>query len=187
LLIKRITFLTIASLSFSVLVSFNTLAKRPKSDLSGPGELRNVLFYIQRSINISTIIYELNVNEEGELNAAEPVKIYWKNYATDNSTEPLNYIQKKYAYGIDIKIIDVKKNTVSFNFVSYQKKTIYLIKSPIDGRYKAYCNIAGKFVVLNKIFIQLNGGTFWFPKIKFIEVSGKDTASNEDVSEKIIP
>jgi len=148
---------------------------------------KNVLFYIQRSINISTIIYELNVNEKEELNLNDPIKIYWKNYATDNSTQSLNYIQKKYAYGIETRMLDAKNETFCFNFVSYKKKLIYLIKSPVDNKYKAFCEIAGKFVILNKIFIQIEGGTFWFPKIKYIEVAGKDLTKNEDVTEKIIP
>jgi hypothetical protein len=152
-----------------------------------PDEIKNILFYIQRSINISAIIYELNVDENQNLNINEPVKIYWINYASDGSIEPLNYIQKKYAYGIEIKAVDVEKKSFCFNFVSYKKKMIYLIKSSVDNKYNAFIEIGGKFVVLKKIFIQIEGGTFWVPKIKYIEIKGKDFTKNEDVYEKIIP
>jgi hypothetical protein len=162
-------------------------SKREKEKVSGPGDIKNILFYVQRSINISALIYELNLNEKEELNVKEPVKIYWKNYATDSSTQGLNYIQKKYAYGIDLKMIDAEKKTFCFNFVSYKKKLIYLVRSPIDNKYRAFCDITGKLVALTKIFVQIEGGSFWFPKIKYIEVSGKDLSKDEEVMEKIIP
>ena len=169
-------------------LSFKDLpGKKEKTETSRPEEIINLLFYIQRSINKSAIIYELNLNEREELNIREPVKIYWKNYATDSSTQALNYIQKKYAYGIEMKMINTEKKTFCFNFVSYRKKQIYLIKSPADNKYRAFCEIAGRFVILRKIFIQIEGGTFWMPKIKYIEINGNDILKNEEISEKIIP
>ena len=51
-------------------------------------EKTNMLFYVQRTFNINTLIYELNIDDKQELNTTEPIKIYWVNYATNNSTEP---------------------------------------------------------------------------------------------------
>ena len=102
-----------------------------------PDRLRsedNELFCIQRSINTSLIIYELNENENGELDELKPINIYWKNLATDSSIQPLNYIQKKCAYGLNIKVLDVVKKTYYFNFVSYKMKTFYLARSVNDER-----------------------------------------------------
>ena len=44
-----------------------------------------------------------------------------------------------------------------------------------------------KMAILNKIFIQIEGGSFWVPKIKYIEISGKYFSKNEEVVERIIP
>ncbi|MGZ4060307.1 MAG: DUF4833 domain-containing protein, partial [Bacteroidia bacterium] len=109
-------------------------------------------------------------------------------YATDGKTEPLNYIQMKYAYGIDIQMVDSLKKAYCFNFVSYKKKKIYLLKSPTDNQYEAYCIINNKLIVLDRIFIKIDGGSFWTPKIKYIEVSGRDpNKKNEEMTERIIP
>jgi len=161
--------------------------KEQRRESPKPTGIQNILFYIQRSINISTLNYTLNVDEKGELNITDPIKIYWKNYASDGSEQPLNYIQRKYAYGLEVKMIDKDKKSFCFNFVSYKKKKIYLIKSPVDNKYYSYCEINNKMSILEKIFIQIEGGTFWFPKIKYIEISGKDFSMKEDVLEKIIP
>src|ERR1700730_16869471 len=89
--------------------------KEQKKESTKPTGIHNILFYIQRSINISTLNYILNVDEKGELNIIEPIKIYWKNYASDGSEQPLNYIQRKYAYGIEVKMIDKDKKSFCFN------------------------------------------------------------------------
>ena len=34
---------------------------------------------------------------------SQPIKVYWVNYATDKSKESLNFIQRRYAYGLDFK------------------------------------------------------------------------------------
>lgn len=152
-----------------------------------PTGISNMLFYVQRSINKNTIIYELNVNAKDELNEDEPIKIYWINYSGKSDKESLNYIQRKYAYGIESKLIDADKKTFSFNFVSYKKKQLFLIKSPVDKKYKVFSYFNNKFVIVNHIYIHIEGGAFWTPKIKYIDVSVKDPAKNEEYVERVIP
>ncbi len=161
--------------------------KKEKKVFPKPENMDNMLFYVQRTFNINTLIYELNVDAKQELNAVEPIKIHWVNYETNKSSEPLNYIQRKYAYGIDIKLIDAEKKTYCFNFVSYKKKKLYLIKSVIDNKYHVFCEINNKMVTLDRIFIQIEGGSFWVPHVKYIDISGKDLAKNEEVAERVIP
>jgi hypothetical protein len=160
---------------------------KEKKEFPKPEKISNMLFYVQRTFNINTLIYELNVDDKQDLNPTDPIKIYWVNYATNKSTEPLNYIQRKYAYGIEIKLLDAEKKSYVFNFVSYKKKKLYLIKSPIDNKYHVFCDINSKMVTLDRIFIQIEGGSFWVPHVKYIDISGKDLAKNEEVAERVIP
>ena len=176
------------SILFSVSVSFQSPpAKKEKKEFPKPEKINNLLFYVQRTFNINTIIYELNVNEKQEIDITEPIKMYWINYATNNSIEPLNYIQRKYASGIEIKMIDAEKKTYCFNFVSYKKKKLYLIKSAIDNKYHVFCDINSKLVTLDRVFIQIEGGSFWVPKVRYIDISGKDLTKNEEILERVIP
>lgn len=158
-----------------------------KKEFPKPDKISNMLFYVQRTFNTNTLIYELNFDEKQGLNEAEPIKTYWINYATNKSTEPLNYIQRKYAYGLEVKLIDAEKKSYVFNFVSYKKKKLYLLKSPIDNKYHVFCDISGKTVALDRIFIQIEGGSFWVPHVRYIDISGKDLVKNEEVAERVIP
>jgi hypothetical protein len=175
-----------------LLLVFGSFTKDPggkeKKEFPKPEKITNMLFYVQRTFNINTLIYELNLDEKQELNPTEPIKIYWVNYASNKASESLNYIQRKYAYGIEIKLIDAEKKSYVFNFVSYKKKKLYLIKSTIDNKYHVFTDINSKMVTLDRIFVQIEGGSFWVPHVKYIDISGKDLSkNNEEVVERVIP
>ncbi len=172
------------------MLSFGLFSQRKakeKKEFPKPAGIKNLLFYVQRTFNINTLIYSLNFNDKEELNEKEPIKIYWINYSKDGSIEGLNFIQRKYAYGVDIKMIDTLKKSYCFNLVSYKKKQIYLIKSAVDNKYQAFSYINNRLLVLNRVFIQIEGGTFWSPNVKYIEITGRDPIKNEEVIERVIP
>ncbi|MEO8759274.1 MAG: DUF4833 domain-containing protein [Bacteroidia bacterium] len=175
------------SILFLLCVSFKGDPPKKEKIFPKPDNIPNMLFYVQRTFNINTLVYELNVNDKQELNETDPVKIHWINYASDNSSEGLSYVQRKYAYGLEVKLIDAEKKSYSLNFVSYKKKKLYLIKSVADNKYHVFCDINNKLVTLDRIFIQIEGGSFWVPHVRYIDISGKDLTKNEEVSERVIP
>ena len=150
-----------------------------------PAGIKNMLFYLQRTMNKNTIIYELNLKEDGELNENEPIKIYWINYAGKGDRESLNYIQRKYAYGLEISESDKSKRSFNFNFVSYKKQQLYLMKSPSDKAYHVFGYFSHKLLQVSSIYVHIEGGAFWTPKVRYIEIEGRDIFKNEDCTEKI--
>ena len=44
-----------------------------------------------------------------------------------------------------------------------------------------------RMFILQKIHIQIEGGTFWVPKVKYLEIILNDPTNNEKKIEKIIP
>ena len=119
---------SIILIAFILFTSFGNKYKSEKKVFPTPEKTKNLLFYVQRTININTLVYELNTDNKGNINLTEPIKIRWVNYASDGSSEGLNYIQRKYAYGLETKLTDAEKKSFVFNFVSYRKKQLYLIK-----------------------------------------------------------
>ncbi|MGZ4037555.1 MAG: DUF4833 domain-containing protein [Bacteroidia bacterium] len=173
---------------FFILTGFQTEPlSRDKKAFPKPEGIKHLLFYVQRTININTIVYELNLNEQDELDAETPIKAYWINYEKDKSTEPLNYLQRKLAYGLEFKLIDEEKKSYCFYFVSYKKRLLYLIRSSVTNKYEVFGYVNNKLVILHKIYIQIDGGSLLSPKIRYVEVSGRDPKKNEDVKEQIIP
>jgi len=144
------------------------------------------LFYIQRSPNTNTIVYELNLTDDGKINSQHPVAISWINYATDQKRSELNYIQKTFAYGVESLIIKGERESYILTVVSYKKRQIYLVQDPV-GKYHAYITINNKLSVLKHVFVKIEGGTFWVPNVKYVELFGEDPQTKLAVYEKIIP
>jgi hypothetical protein len=174
-------FVIIVSSSFKNEVS-NSEIEFPK-----PEGVENMLFYVQRTINANTIIYSLNTDKQGNLNEIEPIKAYWIKYTQGGKLDPLTYIQKNYAYGVNSKLIDKEKKSYSFEFVSYNKKKFYLIKSTTDKKYHVYGYINNKLSILNNILVKIEGGTFWVPNVKYVEIIAFDPSASAEVTEIIKP
>src|SRR6202012_526344 len=115
------------------------------------------LFYLQRTSNTNTIVYDLNLTSEGKLNASDPVKAYWIRYAENGQTQDLNYLQRKFAYGLTAKPLE--NGNFDIRFVSYKKFPLTLMKAE-DGKYHIFALIAQKQVMLNRIFVKIEGGSF---------------------------
>lgn len=152
-----------------------------------PPENKNMLFYVQRTHNKNTIVYELNYNSDSTINETNPVKIYWIRYSDKGEIVPLSYVQNKYAYGIVSMLTSAEKKSFKLNFVSYKARDIHLMKSGTDRSYHAVMVINGKLAYLRKVFVQIEGGTFWVPHIVSVEITGKEIATGESIIEKFKP
>ena len=139
------------------------------------------LFYLQRTSNTNTLIYELN-NKNGELDANEPVHVYWLRYDEQGQRAELNFIQRKFAYGIKSTL--VSKDKYELHFVAYKKFLMYLMKGA-NNKYNVYATINRKQAILNRIFVKINGGSFWTPNVEYVEVKGVDPATGKEVMERM--
>lgn len=174
---NRVTKVTIFSAIFLV---FRLVSSA--SDLVNPNS--HSLFKIGRSKDANEIFYEVKTTPSGTLDLKEPVKIYWKKYTDNSAIEPLTKIQQHFAYGL--KFLEVTAEKAVFQFVSYSKRTL-LLRKDNTGKYAVFTEVEGKIVELERVFIQIDGGTFWFPKISRVEVHAKKAEANELVVEVIRP
>jgi len=142
------------------------------------------LFYVQRDPNANTIVYDLNIGTDGELDSDAPVKVYWIKYAEKGQKEDLNFIQRKFAYGINAKSLG--NGSYDIRFVSYKKFALTLKKAS-DGKYHIFATISQKQVILNSIFVRVEGGSFWFPNVPYVEVKGVDLQTGKEVVERFKP
>lgn len=148
-----------------------------------PKGIKNQMFYLQRDPNTNTIIYELNVNAKGEVNKVEPILVYWLRYDDNGEKKDLSYIQRKFAYGIQTKALG--KDQYEIRFVSHKKIPMYLMQSKEDQKFHVYVTVNNKRIELSKIFVRIEGGSFWLPNVKYVELSGINTATNTPVVERI--
>ncbi|MVM30905.1 DUF4833 domain-containing protein [Spirosoma sp. HMF4905] len=148
-----------------------------------PQNVPNQLFYLQRDPNTNTIICALNL-KNGKLDKQDPVHVFWIRYTEQNQQEELSYIQRTFAYGI--KARPLSNEEYELNFVSYKKFPLRLVKSEQDSGYYVYATVNQKKVILKRLYLHIEGGTFWAPNVKYIQVEGTNASTGENMVERIM-
>lgn len=189
LLFSLTYFKPVANRSMSVVTDPTDTAtrktKKVKPDLVFPMPANvSKLFYLQRTSNTNTLIYELNTDKNGVPDSETPVHPYWIRYGEKGQREELNYLQRHFAYGLISKPLN--NNEYDIRFVSYKKFPLRLMKSA-DGKYHIFVTIEEKQAILNRIFVKIEGGTLMLPNVVYVELKGTDPATGKDVMERFKP
>ena len=145
----------------------------------------NQLFYLQRTANTNTVVYETNFKSNGQIDEKNPVRVYWIRYPEGGMKKDLSYIQRVFAYGIKTEM--QSPDVFNTHVVSYKKAQLIVKRSFKDGKYHAYTTINHKEALLSRIFLKIDGGAFWSPNVIYIELKGKDEVTGEDVMERFKP
>jgi phosphatidylglycerophosphate synthase len=143
----------------------------------------NQLFYLQRTSNKNTIVCDLNLNN-GVLNKTQPVHVYWIRYSDQGQRQELSYIQRTFAYGIQSTALP-GNDGYEMHFAGSKKHSFYLVKSAADNKYNVYTTVNAKKIILKRIFIKLNGGSFWMPKVEYVEIRGIDTINGKEITDRL--
>jgi phosphatidylglycerophosphate synthase len=148
-----------------------------------PQGVAHQLFYLQRDPNANTVVYQLNLDEAGRLDRKEPVHVFWIRYAEAGQRKELTFIQRHFAYGI--KARETSPAAYELRFVSYTKFPLYLIKPEGEDQYQVYATISRRRAVLQRIYLRIEGGTAWSPKVKYVELKGTDAVTGVELVERI--
>jgi hypothetical protein len=164
----------------------NSTNIEPQDTFPVPANIKNQLFYLQRTTNTNTVVYALNINEKGVLDESTPVKVFWIRYPEGGMQKDLNFIQKAFAYGTLSK--KNKDGSFTIQLVAYKKKEFILKKSASDNTYKLYTLINYKESEIKRIFIKIDpGGTLFNPNIAYVEMKGKEANNNKPIMERFKP
>ena len=144
----------------------------------------NTLFKISRSRDADEIAYEVALVADGRLDPDSPVNIYWIKRSKGSVREPLTWIQKRYSYGI--KFLETSGDQAIFKFVSFDSKEFNLERSD-DGQFRVYALLDNRQVIVERIFVQFDGGSFLSPEISEVILYGRDAGSGVLLTENIRP
>jgi len=178
-MIRWCSFLSVSPL---LMMLVSALIGAPSKSFSKDLETRH-LFKIERSKNANIVQYDVQLTPDGRLYPKEPVIAYWVRLAEDGRRRDLSFIQKKWAYGFETKC-EAKGNFATMKMVAKIGRKIKVYE--VDGTYRGEIQICGHPAFIDKVFITSIEYGF-FPKVKSIELYGKDTKTGEDRYEKIRP
>ena len=178
-MIRPCTRLSISSL-FVILACATLLI--PALSSSKDIEARH-LFKIERSKNANIVQYDVQLTPEGKLYPKEPVIAYWIRLAKDGQKKELTFIQRQCAFGFNTKYY-ARGNFAIMEMVAEIGREIKVYA--VEGAYRGEIRIDGYPAFIEKIYVtSVESGMF--PKVKSIELYGKDAESGDDSYEKIKP
>jgi hypothetical protein len=141
------------------------------------------LFIMERSKNANVVHYDARLTSDGKLDPKEPVTVYWVLLAEDGRRKKLSWIEKKKAYGFTIKR-DPSVNGYMMTLVAAPRHQITVKKEKDSVRAETLIN--GRRAILEKMHINASDGLTG-PKVRYIEVYGKDLKTGEKLREKMVP
>lgn len=143
------------------------------------------LFYIERSSNANTVIYDANLLPNKKLNPKDPIHTYWIRYDEKGQKEELSTIQRTLAYGLYTDPITTESNTYEAYFLAYRKRK-FVVKLDTKGNPIALFPINNKLQILKRVYVSVNETNF-MPSVYYIELFGNDPVTGKDVYERFEP
>ena len=64
---------------------------------------RDVLFYVQHSINDNVIVYAGKRGDDGRLDPEQPIEVFWRRFATSGKRRELSFFERVFAFGVDAR------------------------------------------------------------------------------------
>lgn len=177
---------------FSILLTFNSLIQKNKTappasidQYPVPAVSPNQLFYIQRSSNINSIIYDANLGIDKKLDPKNPVHTYWILYTQGGKKQELTGIQRTLAYGLHTKATTGELGSYDGYFFAYRKRK-FVVKTNTKGEPIALFPINGKMQILKKVFVKVDESGM-MPSVISVELWGRDVGTDKEVYEKFKP
>ena len=177
---------------FSILLTFNSLAQKNKTATPSSVEQFPVppmssvsFFYIQKSSNTNTIIYDAKLGTDKKLDPKNPVHTYWIRYNEGGKKQELSSIQRSLAYGLHTKATVGESSSYDGYFFAYRKRK-FIVKMNPKGEPIALFPINGKMQILKKVFVKVDESGM-MPSVISVELWGRDVTTDKDVYEKFKP
>ncbi len=144
-------------------------------------DVSDMLFYIQRNQNPNTVIYQIQKDCSGSFVRNNPIYVFWRQFDNNGKDKPLNYIQRKLAYGYDYDVIN--NDAIQMNIISYPNYKIFITKND-EQIYKAVSKINNRWAELSNVyvFVEEQGA---FPVVKYLELYGIQIDTGLPCYEKI--
>jgi hypothetical protein len=144
--------------------------KLNKHQFPVPEKTSNLLFYVQRSLNSNTIIYDANFDKNGLLDIEKPIDIYWIRYDEEGQKMPLRFLEKQLAFGVNCEQLINSEYNFKITIAAWGKRAIY-IRQVSPFKAIAYVNINGTRSILEHIFVGSDpGGNLY--RAEYIELYG---------------
>ncbi len=146
----------------------------------------NLVFYLQRSDNINTIVYAVNRLADGTVDAKDPVLVYWRWYEEGGEKRELTFLQRNLAFGVQLTPSQDRPGDYVARLNAYPNIPV-LVHHSEDGQVRALMTIAGKPAQLICVYVQWRQPIIVIPQVLYIDFFGRTLDGGEKVVGRLTP
>jgi hypothetical protein len=155
--------------------------------LEPPEDDALILLKIARSKDSDEVWHKANLTLNASIDTEKPILAFWYRKAHPNKTEPLAWVQNKYAYGIRVlQPFNSQSKNMKFQLAGYSEETFEL-RQVGKSAYKVFITIANEDVAVSRIFVQFEDAAPEAPTIAYVELSGYNYLTAQLVAKTITP
>ena len=155
-------------------------------DFPMPPRHDDQLFFIQRSENANTLVYDANFREDGSLDPRQPVIVYWLRYQHENGRRmALRKLEKRWIWGVVSKRLNAGQAVYEINLACCRGRKARLVIGD-DGRAQVVLRINGEPARLKHVFVTVGEYEF-LPNVTQVEIFGEDLTDGRQVYETFVP
>jgi hypothetical protein len=138
----------------------------------------SLLFVVERSTNANVVVYEARLDEAGELDPADPLRITWR--LADGRREELSGLERAWAYGADVARASDGGFLVTHHALRSRPMTLVLE----SGCPQVRLAISGEPAALARVFVDV-GRRGLFPSVRSLELVGHALGTGLELKERI--
>lgn len=162
----------------------NAQEKRNIHHFPIPDNTSERLFYIQRSLNANTIVYDANFDENGMLNQEKPVKVYWIRFEENDAIMELRRIEKWLAFGVEAERLVNENFDFRVHIAALDNRWFY-IKQKEKYQCSVFIKQGQKYLALDHIFVNSDPDNY-LSVIQSVEVYGGNHNPSTTLIETIL-
>ncbi len=148
-----------------------------------PPKTEKSLFFLQRNRNENTIVYDANLNTNGDFDRSEPIDVYWLRYTSTGYRRELKWIERTFAYGYSSKK-ENNEDEFLVELTAYDERKIHL-KKTVEGKPIATITCNGKECRLDYLYVYADESGSW-PKVIHVDIHATDLRSGKKEVERFI-
>jgi len=144
----------------------------------------NRIFYLQRSVNSNTIVYTARLDSRGEIDASQPIDVFWRRFNDEGERKELSSLERDVAFGVKARPVSGQPGVFKVRVVSYKKRPALL--RVVDGRPRLEAKVAGVPCRLDHAYLEVDESGH-IPSITRVDLYGYSLATGKLVKESFTP
>lgn len=141
------------------------------------------LFYIQRSLNSNTIVYDVNYDSKGLINEEQPVNVYWIRYEENAITMPLRKLEKWLAFGVKTEKLPGGRFDYQVRLAALDDRWFF-IQQTKPYQCSVYIKHKNTFVALDHIYVNSDPDNY-LSAVESVELYGGNYKPSSSLIETI--